>query len=354
MGNTIKVLHVLTSVRYSGAENVVCQIIHSFEAENSSYEMMYCSPDGQIREALAERNVRFVPLASWSLGELRKAIKETKPDIIHAHDMKASLFSAILCGNTPLISHIHNNNYNSRGITPKAVLYSYAARKAKHIFWVSRSAYEGYAFHDHFKGKSSILYNVIDREELAEEAAKDTQNYDYDIVFLGRLTPQKNPIRLIDVLGKAAEQYPKIKTAVVGTGEMDDEVKDEVARIGKQDNISMLGFNSNPYKILHDAKAMIMTSRWEGLPMCALEAMSLGVPIVSTPTDGLKELIEDGVTGYLSDDDDILASKIVEISQDEQLRSRLSENCLKRAEELLDVRKFKKAIEAEYLRALRK
>ena len=39
--------------------------------------------------------------------------------------------------------------------------------------------------------------------------------------------------------------------------------------------------------MLHDSKVMLMTSLWEGTPMCAVEAMALGVPIVTTPTDGL-------------------------------------------------------------------
>lgn len=59
------------------------------------------------------------------------------------------------------------------------------------------------------------------------------------------------------------------------------------------------GFRKNPYKILKNSQVMIMTSRWEGLGMCALEAMALGVPVVSTPTGGLCEIIEDGKNGFL-------------------------------------------------------
>ena len=313
---------------------------------------MYCSPDGQIKEALAERKVTFIPLESWSLKNLKKVIRETKPDIIHAHDMKASFYSAILCGDIPLISHIHNNNYNSRGFSIKSILFFYSAQKAKHIFWVSKSAYEGYAFHNRFKEKSSVLYNIIDQEELREKVMKDTRHYDYNVVFLGRLTYQKNPVRLISVLGMIANRYDGIKSAVIGTGELYAETEKEIERIKKQDSISMIGFKSNPYKMLCDAKVMIMTSRWEGLPMCALEAMSLGVPIVSTPTDGLKELIEDGVTGYLSDKDDVLAERIIEILQKEQLHSFLSENCIKKAEMLMNTEKYRKEIEEEYIRDL--
>ena len=54
----MKILHLLQSNRFSGAENVVCQIIRMFENE-PNIEMVYCSRDGQIREALNERNINY-------------------------------------------------------------------------------------------------------------------------------------------------------------------------------------------------------------------------------------------------------------------------------------------------------
>lgn len=187
-----KIMHLLTGTSFSGAENVACQIMACFK-NDAEYEMFYCSPDGKIREALKERNVRFAPMKEWSLSEVKRIIREEKPDIIHAHDMKASFFAALLCGRIPLISHVHNNNFDSRGISAKALFYRYAAQKAKHIFWVSKSAYEGYAFHEQFEGKSSILYNVIDAEEVYKKAAQDEKEYAYDIVYVGRLTPPQKP-----------------------------------------------------------------------------------------------------------------------------------------------------------------
>ena len=86
-----KIMHLLTGTSFSGAENVACQIMACFK-NDAEYEMFYCSPDGKIREALKERNVRFAPMKEWSLSEVKRIIREEKPDIIHAHDMKASFF----------------------------------------------------------------------------------------------------------------------------------------------------------------------------------------------------------------------------------------------------------------------
>lgn len=317
----MKVLHVLASNKYSGAENVACQIIKMFDGE---IEMAYCSPDGLIRNALLERNIAFLPIKKLSKKELKRAIKEYQPDIIHAHDMRASFVVAKAVKKRPFISHIHNNAFDSRAISLKSIAYLCAAKKARRIFWVTESAYQGYKFHNLFKGKSTILYNIIDIERLYEKLQEDKNSYAYDIVYVGRLAYEKNPQRLMEVLCKVTQKDPKVKIAIVGTGELEREVKELSRSLGIEKNVEFLGFQNNPLKIMHDAKVMIMTSRWEGVPMCAIEAMALGLPIVSTPTDGLKALIEDGVNGFLSEDDEKLAERIMSILLDCELYQKLS------------------------------
>lgn len=342
-----KIMHLLTGTSFSGAENVACQIIACFK-NNAEYDMFYCSPDGKIREALKERNIQFVSMKEWSLLEVKRIIREEKPDIIHAHDMKASFFAALLCGKIPLISHVHNNNFDSRGISAKALLYRYAAQKAKHIFWVSKSAYEGYAFHEKFEGKSSVLYNVINADEVYRKAAQDEKEYAYDIVYVGRLTPPKNPQRLVEVLVGVGQKRQGMKAAIVGAGDLETETRQKRQDLHAEGFINMLGYSSNPYKIMKNAKILIMTSRWEGLPMCALEAMALGVPIVSTPTDGLKEIVEDGKTGYLSDKDCVLIDRCVDILANQELYRKLHQATLEKAAKILDVKAYKAALDKVY------
>ena len=343
----MRVLHVLYSSRFSGAENVVCQIIGMFR-EDPDVEMIYCSPDGQIREALEEMGVCFAPMSELSRSELRRVISEVKPDVIHAHDMRASFVAARACKKIPLISHIHNNAFDSRGISPKSIAYILAASKAKHIFWVSQSSYEGYAFHKSFAKKSEVLQNIIDIDALYAKMATDERSYKYDIAYVGRLTYQKNPQRLMGVIAKMKALKPDVKVAVVGNGDLEEETHALCHEYGLDDNVDFLGFQSNPLKILHDSSSMVMVSRWEGTPMCALEAMALGVPIVSTPVDGLCALIEIGKNGYLSDDDDELASRTVEIAENGELRRSLSEYTLEKAKVINNVEVYRERLLEAY------
>jgi len=342
----MKVLHVLNSRIYSGAEKVVCQIVHMFAGE---VEMVYCSPYSEIVESmLRQEKVTYLPVNDLVPGELARIIREQKPDIIHAHDMRASFVSALCCGSIPLISHIHNNAYDSRGLSLKSIAYLLAGFRAKHILWVSRSSFEGYFFHRLFAKKSSVLFNIIDLQQVYDKRDQDEAEYSFDAIYIGRLTYQKNPQRLMQLCAMMKQKKPDIQLAVVGTGELEAETKALCAQLGLQDNVRFLGFQSNPMKMLACSKCLILPSRWEGTPMCALEAMALGVPVVSTPTDGLVDLLDEGENGFLSDDDAILTQKVVALATDSALRESMSRSAADKAIRINDVADYKHAISRWY------
>ncbi|MDW7662793.1 MAG: glycosyltransferase [Bacillota bacterium] len=346
----IKVLHLLSSNRFSGAENVVFQIINLFNDE--SFEMVYASRDGQIREACEKEDIKFYPLTKVSINEVSKAVKEYQPDIIHAHDVRASVVASFFSKKAKIVSHMHVNHENMSKCNIKTIIYLARANRFKHIFWVSNSSFNKYKFKDRLISRSSILYNVIDPKKIIMKSQSDAKNYDYDVVYLGRLSYQKNPERLINVLVKAIKIKEDLRAAIIGTGELEKKAQDIVRRNKIQDNISFLGFLSNPLKIVKDAKVMIMTSRFEGTPMCALEAMALGVPIVSTPVDGLVDVIQNDKTGYLSEDDDMLAEKVVEISCDINEYSRLSSNTLEHFNKINNLSAYYSEIYRVYLASM--
>ena len=342
----MKVMHVLNSRIYSGAEKVVCQIIHAFQGE---VEMVYCSPESDIvRKMVEAQGVTYLPMKTMSVSELSRVIREQKPDLIHAHDMRAGFFSALCCGKIPLVSHIHNNAYDARGLSPKTVGYLLAGFRAKHIFWVSQSSFDGYAFHKLFARKSSVLYNVIDTDEIYTKLSQDSNTYDYDLIYVGRLTYQKNPQRLLRLCARLKRDKPDLKVAIVGTGELEEELKALCKELNLEDTVRFLGFQPNPIKMVACSKAMILTSRWEGTPMCALEAMALGTPVVSTPSDGMKDLLTDGVSGYLTESDEQMAVDLLKIFTQPEHRQLLAENARKKFDSLNDGEAYKRAIRTAY------
>lgn len=291
----MKVLHLLASNKYSGAENVVCQIIDMFKDE---IDMAYCSPNGDIASSLLERNVEFFPLEKFNLKSVKSVIDIYNPDIIHCHDLKASIIGSMIKNKT-IISHIHGNKSNMSKFSLKSLFFKFACKRIDNIIWVSRSCLETYKYKTSVEKKSLVLPNIISVENLFSKANLDKKKYNYDIVYLGRLVYEKNPERLIQIAKCIKEKYPQLKMAIIGDGNYKEKVDTLIKEYKLEENIDCLGFMSNPYKILMDSKVMLMTSIMEGTPMCAIEAMSLGVPVVSTKTDGMIDLIKDGENGYL-------------------------------------------------------
>ena len=151
---------------------------------------------------------------------------------------------------------------------------------------------------------------------------------------MGRLTYPKNPERVVEVLEKVKMKYPKLSAAIIGTGELlENEIKEIINLKGMNDNICMCGFmNNHKWYFTNAPKVMLMTSRCGKVSMCALEAMALGIPIVSTPTDGLKEIVDCGKTGYLSDQNNVLEEKIYELITNENILSGFRKKCLEKIE----------------------
>lgn len=342
-----KIMHLLTTDRFSGAENVVCQIMNLYKNDNST-DMIYCSLEGPIKNNLNTLHLPFYPLKKFSYKEVKKAIEMYQPDIIHAHDIKASIIASFFRKKT-IISHIHGNSANMKKISLKSILYLSASKRFKHIFWVSDSSLKEYYFYKKIKSKSSILRNIVNQEQIKTKT-KEFDSKNFDIIFLGRLTYLKNPERLIEIFKQIVNKRNKTTMAMVGDGELKEQIETLIKQEKLEKNITMFGFQSNPYPYLNNSKIMIMTSRFEGTPMCALEAMSLGIPIVSTPTDGLVQLIEQNKSGFLSDENVEISNKIIELLENQQKYQSMSKETQKKFLQFNDIKKYKEQLNKIYFR----
>ncbi|UJF15263.1 glycosyltransferase [Jeotgalibaca sp. MA1X17-3] len=117
---------------------------------------------------------------------------------------------------------------------------------------------------------------------------------------------------------------------------------------GVSDRVTFTGSLSYPYKAIKQSKCMLFCSRFEGTPIAGLEAMALGIPIVSTPTDGMKDLITNNETGFLSDDDNLLAQSIINLILKEDLNKQMSKKTLKKFKEINNEEYYKEKLENIY------
>lgn len=318
----MKIMHILSSNSFSGAENVVCNIINN----DKRNEHIYCSPNGSIANKLKDENITYNPLKRFNYFEIKKSIKKNKPDIIHAHDYKASIIAALFSKNAKIISHIHGNNKKVRKLNLNSIIYLISACKFHKIIWVSKSSLDDYYFKNKILKKSIVLYNIIDSEKVRSNSLKVNSKKNYDIIYLGRIGYPKNVERLIDIIKIIVTYNEKLKVAIVGNGPDFEKIKGKIKALKLQNNITLFGYLTNPYPILKNSKVLTMTSIYEGTPMCVLEAMSLGKPVISTPIDGLNDIIMNDYNGYLTDDNYDYANKVLEIINNNSKYKIISKN----------------------------
>ena len=287
----MKVIHLLATDKFSGAENVACQIINVSKEEKNT-EVYYCSLKGEIEDTLKEKEINFIGLKKFSLKEINKVINEYKPDVIHVHDYKASLLVAVSRFKGKIISHLHNNCPDVTSWTIKSILYSLVIKRFDHIVGVSQKVYDEAIFKNKMKNKFTKIYNYVDKKRVINLSLEKKINNRYDIFFIGRLTEQKDPIRFIEIISLLKEKNKKINAVMIGDGHLKEKCQDKIKELSLENNIEMVGFCSNPFPIIKNCKIGIMPSVWEGFGLTAIEAMCLNRPVFNSGVGGLGEIFE--------------------------------------------------------------
>lgn len=284
-----KVLHLLASNKFSGAENVACTMIEKF---SDKYEMAYCSPNGSIEEVLKTKKIAYYPIDKLSIKNLKNVIKNFQPDIIHAHDYSASVLVAFSGFKGKIISHLHINASFATSWNLKSLLYYISIPKYYKIVGVSNSVYNEAIFKNKIKNKYITIYNYIDRENIIKKSCEYEISTKYDFFFFGRLNELKNPIKFIEIVKKIKLQKNDIKAVIIGDGELRQECIKLINEYDLNNNIDMLGFVINPFPIIKKCGVCIMPSKVEGFGLTAIESLILNKPVLNSGVGGLGEIFE--------------------------------------------------------------
>lgn len=354
----IKVLHILKSSIYSGAENVACTIISNMPDD---YECLYMSAKGQIEYKLNELAIPHVCVDVVDVSAIREMIISYAPDIIHAHDFSASFMAARavgqaqapnLGGRVRVVSHLHNNWPWCKKINLKTIAYKIASKNIDKILVVSSSVKEEFVFKKVFKD-AVVVGNPFDKDKVVQQANKSYEGNEepnigeYDVILLGRLTQQKQPLAFIDMVDSLRYQKEDIKAVVVGAGELYEECIIKANNLKLGSNIEFTGFVENPYLYLKNSKVCMMPSAWEGFGLVALEAMSLGKPVIATAVGGLKDIVTEDcglVCTGLSD----MLDETMKLLSDDEYYAKKSIAAVERAEQYSNIDNYIGTIEAEY------
>lgn len=183
------------------------------------------------------------------------------------------------------------------------------------------------------KGKSpeakvEVLYNAVN---VPQTNPYDIQSH--NVLFLGRLGHRKGTYDLLEVIRRIDKELPSdVRFYLCGDGEV-EEVKRKVEALGISHRISHIGWIDGKQKedFMKQSMMNVLPSYNEGLPMTILETMAHGIPNISTSIASIPEVLHDGENGFLitPGDVDTLCKRILQLIDDNSLRSRFSQESYK-------------------------
>ncbi len=324
----LRVLHVVAEMGTGGAERV---ILHLARHGEGRVHTTVTGADGEWSGRLAEHGAEFRALPAngsprWqlrTLQRLREVITAEAPDVVHVHNIRMSGYVRLatlgLKGCPPIFTTMH-------GVPPESEATAVKILRACRwpVVNCAPQMVEVMAGHGLPESRQHVVINGGHlRRPEPTEIDECAERFDLDrsrpiFLGLGRLVEQKAWHRLIE----AAALVPDAQVVVAGDGEL----ADELARLVDETDspLRFIGRVSDPAPLVALADAMVFPSNWEGLPIAAIEALSVGVPVVCTRASRIADAVDSpAVIQVPADTGAGLAEVLSQLAYDPELVAKL-------------------------------
>lgn len=176
-----------------------------------------------------------------------------------------------------------------------------------------------------FSGKVRVIPNPVDQK--TNKIILNTKKEEYKIVHLGTINLScKQQHKAVEIFSEVADEFPNWNLYFWGTGSDSDQLKKLIFSKNLQNRIFVKGFTQEPNKVLENADIFIFPSAYEGFSLALTEAMSLKLPVLGFQyCSGVNELIENGKTGFLAQDQNEMKNQLQELMRNPILRKDLGE-----------------------------
>jgi glycosyltransferase involved in cell wall biosynthesis len=300
--------------RLGGAERQAILLAKGLAARGWRVSMVALSGDGgEAGRELQAAGVGFVSLhmrkgvadpRGWM--RFRRWLKTEKPDVLHTHLPHAAWMARGSRIFTPVRAVIDTLHTSSTGTRLRRAAYRMTGWLSDRVTAVGQGVAEAYISAGVVNSKRMlVLPNGIDTDEWKPDMgvrARVRRDFGLTEGFLwcavGRLEPVKDYPALLRAMGALPDSA---RLVIAGEGREEGRLRSLAAELGLAQRVRFLGFQADVRPWIQTADAVVLSSLWEGLPMSLLEAGACGLPCVATAVPGSREMVLDGVTGFLAE-----------------------------------------------------
>ena len=354
----MKIFQVIQRPQPRGVEIFTAQLCESL-SQNGHEVMLISLFSGDYSLAFAGPQIhlgldpsrRFWDWKAWKA--FSDLVQTEKPDIIQANaadTLKFAVFSKLLGEwNVPII-------FRNASMISQYIL-GFGKKKFNRFLWnrvdgvvsvCEASQKDMQALFSLSKPRLKVIPIGFEIEKLRGLALKEGE---IELVHIGGFTFEKNHLELLAIFQTLVNTYPKLKLKLIGTGPLEETIREEIKQSGLEENVEMLGSLAQPFRELSTHSILVLPSKIEGLPAVILEAMALKIPVIAYGVGGIPEIVQTGKTGWCIPPGDKLGfiQAIQEVSNlDPNTKGRILENAFAMVREGFTLEKVTQQFEEFY------
>ena len=293
-------------------------------------------------------------LNPYAVLELRRLLVRQGINIVHTHGFKADVLGFLATRNLPvkLVATIHGWTADE-GLRIKV----YEAISRTFLKRFDRVYPLSPALLDHLKKnkfnpfKLQLILNAVDLSAFDFHFNVRQADDPFSLLFVGRLCRPKGIFDLLDAFSKVKTVAP-VTLTVVGDGPDRMELEELSRTLGVADKVKFIGAVASIAHLLKYSHALVLPSYSEGIPRVVMEAFAAGVPVIGTAIPGIKQLVEEGLTGLMVPvgDPKSLAQAVRQMCERPDLAQRMAGNAWKVVTEKYSASRMAEDFQREYRR----
>lgn len=305
----IRVLFLIHDLGHGGAEKVLVNLVNNMDPKQFEIHVTALFGGG-INEQFLASHIHYRTIFNKAFPGNSHMMKLFSPRLLHKWFIKekydieiaylegptARIISGCSEKKIKRITWIHCTTKNPKDLAVgfRSVAEAQACYgKMNAIAFVSETAREAFLKVCSYDGQTAVLYNTNESGAIIEKAANSVILSGEGLRWcgVGRLIPIKGFDRMVRIQKRLVDNGYQAHLYILGEGQLRKELEKKIVEYGISDSVTLLGYQTNPYKYVKNCDLFVCSSHSEGFSTAATEALIVGTPVCTVEVSGMKEML---------------------------------------------------------------